>query len=275
MSSSHLRYVSASGVAVELDGELAYVGPALGIRGRAWEYELGRRGITGQVRRAREATLEATFLSLAEADRARRAMDADVSAGTPGSIVSGDWEQRAYVVVSEPSARGRTWMAAELTVLLLDGAWHREVTTSFLPASLDSDVGKAYSYGYPYGYAPPAPARTVKVAGSTPSPFRMVVWGRAVNPSVTIAGNVYAFDVVVPAGGYLVVDTMGDPTVELVTADGIRSDAFRYAHRGEGEGSGEYAFQPIPPGSQMVSWDDSFGFDLTLYEEEGEIPWSS
>mgnify|MGYP007003682516 CR=1 FL=1 len=43
---------------------------------------------------------------------------------------------------------------------------------------------------------------------------------------------------------------------------------------GSGAGSGEYIFERVPAGTCEVSWDNSFGFDLTLYEEEGEPAWS-
>lgn len=274
MATSHLSYVGSAGERVELDGPLAYVGTGLGVRGREWSYSLTRRGVSGQHRAAREASLTVDHLSLEEADRMRGVFDRDVAAGEPGTLSSGDWSQRAYVTASEPSGRHAGWMRAALTVLLLDGAWSRPSTTSFKPASLSSDYGKAYPYGYPYDYGPRAPSRSVEVPGSTPGPFRLVVWGRAVQPSVTIGGNVYSFDVSVPSGGYLLVDTLRDPVVELVTADGVRTDAFACARRGGGLGSGAYAFEPVAPGTQLVTWDDSFGFDLTTYQLEGEIPWA-
>lgn len=273
-TSSQLTYTSPTGETVELDGPLTYVGTGLGIRGRKWTYSLGRRGISGQYRAAREATLTVDYTDLAEADRARGILDRDVASGTPGTLASGGWSQRAYVVAQEPSTRYHGWVRASMTVLLLDGAWSMPHVTSFEPSSLASDYGKAYDYGYPYDYGPPAPARSVEVPGTVPGPFRLVIWGRAVQPSVTIGGNVYAFDISVPAGGYLLVDTLHEPVVELVTADGIRTDAFSSAQRGGGLGSGTYAFEPIAPDTQLVSWDDSFGFDLTTYQLEGEIPWA-
>lgn len=273
-TSSQLTYTGSTGETVELDGPLTYVGTGLGIRGRKWTYSLGRRGISGQYRAAREATLTADFLDLAECDRARGVFDRDVASGTPGTLSSGGWSQRAYVIKSEPSSRYHGWVRASVTVLLLDGAWSMPHTASFDPSSLASDYGKAYDYGYPYDYGPPAPARSVEVPGTVPGPFRLVIWGRAVQPSVTIGGNVYSFDISVPAGGYLLVDTLHEPVVELVTADGIRTDAFSSARRGGGLGSGDYAFEPIAPGAQLVQWDDSFGFDLTTYQLEGEIPWA-
>ena len=271
---SQLTYVGSTGEAVELDRRALSVGTALGVRGRAWGYELGRRGVSGQWRPARECQLSAHFSDLAEADRARGVFDRDVASGTPGTLESGGWSQRALVVAQSPTDRYRGWMAADLTVLLLDGAWAMPHVTGFEPSTLASDYGKAYDYGYPYDYGPPAPARSVTAPGTVPSPFRLVIWGRAVQPSVTVGGNSYSFDVTVPAGGYLIVDTLRDPVVELVTADGIRTDAFASARRGGGLGSGSYAFEPIAPGTQLVQWDDSFGFDLTIYQLEGEIPWA-
>ena len=273
-TATNLAYEGSAGT-VSLDGPLLYVGTALGIRGRKWTYTLGRRNISSQVRQATEASLSAKFLSLQAADDARTVFDTDVAAGTPGKLVSGEWSQRAYVVASSPSTRYHEYVSTSLTVLLLDGSWSRTETTHFYPSQNVSDYGKQYTYGYPYDYAPYSSARTAVIPGTEPNPFRLVIYGRAVSPSITIAGNLYQFDISVPSGGYLLVDTSDDPVVQLVTADGIVSDAFDSANRGSGEGSGEYAFQPIPPGMQLVSWDDSFGFDLTIYHQESELPWTS
>lgn len=275
MATSRLDYVGSTGEVVRLDGELSYVGTGLGVRGRQWSYELSRRSVRQASRDAREATLTVDYLTTGAADAARRVMDRDVALGAPGTLVSGEWSQRAYVVAQEPTDRYHDWVRADLTVLLLDGVWRRLVTTSYGKGEAGSDHGKAYDYGYGYDYAPPSNSRTVAVDAPAPCPIRLVVFGYAHNPELTIGGNVYRFDVEVPTGGYLVVDTRPDPTVALVDSAGREVDAFACAHRGAGLGSGEYAFQPVAPGTQTVGWDDSFGFDLGVYLEEGEIPWTS
>lgn len=273
---SNLAYVGSTGERVELDARPIYVGTALGVRGRQWSYTLGRRNITGISRQAREASLTADYLTLAAADAARRVMDRDVSSGTPGRLVTpAGWEQRAYVVASEPSDRYHDWVRADLTALLLDGVWRRLVNSSYGKDDVGADYGKAYTYGYPYDYAPPGNAATLTVDAPSACPIRLVIYGYAKDPELTIGGNVYAFDVEVPTGGYLIVDTRPDPTVTLVDSAGRASDAFASAHRGAGIGSGEYAFQPVQPGISTVGWDQSFGFDLGVYLEEGEIPWTS
>ena len=109
--------------------------------------------------------------------------------------------------------------------------------------------------------------------GYSGSPAKLVVYGPAVNPSVRLAGNLYQVDVTVPDGGYMDIDPLRR-TVTVVAADGTTMDAFSKAHRGGGAGSGEYIFERVPVGTSEISWDNSFGFDLTLYEEEGEPAWS-
>lgn len=273
---SNLAYVGSTGERVELDAKPIYVGTALGVRGRQWNYTLGRRNITGVSRQASEASLTADYLTLEAADAARRVMDRDVSSGTPGRLVTpAGWEQRAYVVAQEPTDRYHGWLRADLTVLLLDGVWRRLVSRSYGKNDEGADYGKAYSYGYEYDYAPPNNASTVTVDAPAASPIRLVIYGYALNPELTIGGNTYSFDVEIPSGGYMVVDSRPDPTVTLVDGSGREHDAFPSAHRGAGLGSGEYAFQPVPPGVSTVGWDRSFGFDLGIYLEEGEIPWTS
>lgn len=275
MATSHLDYVGSSGEVVHLDGTLSYVGAGLAVRGRQWSYELSRRSIRQVSRDAREATLTVDYLTSEAADAARRVMDRDVALGTPGTLVSGEWSQRAYVVAQEPTDRYHGWVRADMTVLLLDGVWRRLVTTSYGRGEAGSDYGKAYAYGYEYDYAPPSNSNVMMVDAPAACPFRLVVYGYVRNPELTIGGNVYRFDVEVPTGGYLLVDTRPDPTVTLVDSTGHGTDAFACAHRGAGLGSGEYAFQPLAPGSQTVGWDGGFGFDLGVWLEEGEIPWTS
>ena len=163
---------------------------------------------------------------------------------------------------------------ANLTVVLLDGLWRRGVTTEFVPVNGSSGYEFLdLPHGLPYDLGVTPPKRYVRNPGHSGSPARFIVYGPAVNPAVRLGGNLYQVDVSVPDGGYMEVDPLRR-TVSVVSADGDVCDAFGKAHRGSGAGSGEYIFERVPAGTCEVSWDNSFGFDLTLYEEEGEPAWS-
>lgn len=273
-----LSYISGTGAAeVCLDCRSALAGTAEGIRGREWEYSVGYRAIAAATRAARKCSLSVTFLDLSVADELRRLADRDVAMATPGTLAVDGWSQRAYITAAEPSSISRAHMAADLTVVLLDGVWRKGHTVAFEQLTATSDDGEFLDlpYDLPYDLGVPSTRRYVDVGEWGAAPLRFVVYGPCVNPAVRIDGNWYRVDVTVPDGGYLVVDPLATPrSVTLVAADGSTADAFAKARRGNGLGSGEYVFQPASPGVHEVEWDRSFGFDLTWYEEEGEPPWS-
>lgn len=273
-----LSYISGTGAAeVCLDCRSALAGTAEGIRGREWEYSVGYRAIAAATRAARKCSLSVTFLDLSVADELRRLADRDVAMATPGTLAVDGWSQRAYITAAEPSSISRAHMAADLTVVLLDGVWRKGHTVAFEQLTATSGDGEFLDlpYDLPYDLGVPSTRRYVDVGEWGAAPLRFVVYGPCVNPAVRIDGNWYRVDVTVPDGGYLVVDPLATPrSVTLVAADGSTADAFAKARRGNGLGSGEYVFQPASPGVHEVEWDRSFGFDLTWYEEEGEPPWS-
>jgi hypothetical protein len=271
-----LIYVGRGG-SVELDGPVSYVGKALGLRGREWSYELGTRSAKGVVRKARDVEVEYVATDPAEADRARRIMDADVAESEPGTLVfDGEWSQRALVLKSEPTDAGRAFVRAKLTVALLDGCWSRLRTVPFPVRS----VIEGYKYldmcfDFPVDLGPSLPSRTVDVTALSRPNVRLVVYGPAVNPYVIVGANRYEVDVSVPDGGRLEIDGR-DKTIKTISATGDVADCFGKGVRTGGQGGGSYVFERLPVSTLpiQVSWDNSFGFDLCWYEEEGEPPWS-
>ena len=271
-----LRYESGTGGAtVELDGLDVGVGTADALRGRAWSYTLGSRGISQVQRRAREVTVSLGVSDPAKQDLLRRVLDRDVQAGTPGELVyDGEWRTRAYGVKAEPQTLYRSYRAETLTLVLVDGIWRRATTASYLPAASVGGDWLNYPHDYPMNYmATPAP-QTVEGSAWAESPLRLTIFGPAVNPVVTIAGNRYAYDGTVPAGARVVIDGLAKTVTEIsVTGDEV--NRFSSARRGGGLGSGEYCFQPLPPGVSSLAWPGTFGFDLTRWDEESEPPCTS
>lgn len=268
---TRLIYRGSRGDVVDLDCPAASTHGGLQMMGTSWEYDLGERSISSVARAAREARVTALVTDPAAYDLMRRVFDRDVQTGEPGAMASGEWEQRAYVTGMSPSDRYRGRGSVELTVVLLDGVWRRERTTSYLPSAATGGDWLDYPHDAPYDYmATPAP-EAVHGAEWGESPCRLTIYGPATDPAVTIAGNRYAADLTLPAGSRLVIDGLAR-TVEEVTSTGLVFNRFSSARRGSGLGSGEYCFQPVPPGESSLSWSGAFGFDLTIYEEEGEPP---
>lgn len=256
---------------IQLDGPLTFAGTALGIRGSKLKYALGYRSVQALSRPARAATVEATFTSLDEADRLILLMDADATAKKPGTFIASGWEQKGYLGGLEPTDLSMNRLAATLECILLDGVWRRSKVFHLFPASGDSEGTKKYPYRYPYRYASEYGMRSISVDSIVPASFLLCIFGYARNPVIRIGDNAYRFNLTVPTGGYLLVDSR-DCTAVLIGRDGSRENAYSACVRGTGEGCGTYAWERIPAGSPMVSWNDTFGFDLTVFEERSAPP---
>lgn len=244
------------------------------MRSREWSYSLGYRGITNVYRGARKVKQSLTVRDLAFADRMAGAFDEDVLKGTPGTVEVGRWRQRAYVVGSETRTATDGLVDLTLTIVLLDGMWRIPHELSFRPVGSSMRDGKGYPLAYPYSYGYSEGMGHVPSVGALAGPVSLTVYGPATNPSVTVGGNRYQVRTSVPSGGYLVIDGI-EATVTLVSEWGTRTNALADAVRGTGKGSGEYIFEEVGGnGDVPVTWDGSFGFDLTWWEQAGEPSWT-
>ena len=273
---NQLEYIPGiGGQSVQMDGPESFVGIAENLRSREWSYNLGYRDIVSATRPARE--IDTTFhADYATADQLRRVADADVMSATPGIFLAqNEWRQRGYILASQPNDIHYGRLSTELKIALLDGAWWRLVTKSFIPTGEESIDGEYldFPHDYEHDYGNPGAAPYVESSTLTPSDVRIIVYGPATNPSIAVGGNTYQVNVTVPSGGYLIVDGR-EKTITLILANGTAQNAFPYGVRGSGQGSGTYIFEPLQPGSQEVTFSGDFGFDFGWYEEEGEPPWN-
>lgn len=264
----------ASDNIIELDGPLIFAGTALGMRFSHLAYTLGYRSLQSASRPAKGGTVDMTFLDLDEADRLVRLMDADISAKKPGTFETKGWEQRGYIGPLNPTELAPNILKAQVEFILLDGVWRKARLMHLFPSSGDATGSKRYTYRYPYRYASEYGVRTITVESLTPVAFKMCIFGYVRNPVIRIGGNVYRFGVTVPEGGYLLVDSR-DCSAIVTDRYGNQEDVYSDCERGTGEGCGTYAWERIPAGSSFASWNDTFGFDLTLFEEISAPPFGS
>lgn len=247
------------------------------VRADSWDYSTGYRDLSYAARSARKETVTVAMLDLAAADALRLAADADLASMTPGTLDFDGWSQRCYIVGVEAKAVVGDAAVVELEAVLLDGVWRKKDSYEFRPGTGSGTVGvgHGYAYGYAYGYPySEETSREIEVDSIVASPFRIIVYGPAVRPSVTVGGNRYQVSTDVPDGGYLLIDSI-EGTVTKVAKNGYRTNALPDAVLGGGVGSGSYIFEDIPAGMSAVSYDGSFGWDLEVYREDGAVPWIS
>lgn len=247
------------------------------VRADSWDYGTGYRDLSYAARKARKETVTVAMLDLAAADALRLAADADLASMTPGTLDFDGWEQRCYIAGVEVKAVTGGAAVVELEAVLLDGVWRRKEAYEFRPGTGSGTVGigHGYDYGYAYGYPySEETSREIEIDSIVASPFRIIVYGPAVRPSVTVGGNRYQVSTDVPDGGYLIIDSI-EGTVTKVAKNGYKTNALPDAVLGGGVGSGSYIFEDIPAGTSTVGYDGSFGWDLEVYREDGAVPWIS
>lgn len=247
------------------------------VRADSWDYGAGYRDLSYAARKARKETVTVAVLDLSAADALRLAADADLASMKPGTFDFDGWSQRCYIAGVEVKAVAGGAAVVELEAVLLDGVWRKKDSYEFRPGAGSGTVGIGHGYGYGYAYGYPyseETSREIEVDSIVASPFRIIVYGPAVRPSVTVGGNRYQVSTDVPDGGYLLIDSI-EGTVTKVAKNGYRTNALPDAVLGGGVGSGSYIFEDIPAGTSAVSYDGSFGWDLEVYREDGAVPWTS
>lgn len=282
-SGCKLIYIPGTGgeeIALD-DVDSALVGVAEDLRSYEWHYSVEASSLDAASRLARESAVSC-WMRRGASEPALLSFEADIEAGTPGTLVSGEWTQRAYVPKASLSRINPDGsVSAGLTVVLLDGVWRRETTYQLLPNSgreMDNEtLDYPHDYGHDYGTSSVSGV-TVDVPGVTPCDLRLRVYGYAVSPYVRIGGNTYQVNVTVPDGAILTVDTTrkGSMLGDSVTLRGLYgdvADVFSKRLRGA-KGSGSYIYELVQPGPQAVSWPQSFGVDVTLIERRGGLPWT-
>lgn len=271
---SRVAYIDSYGVRHEIDGTEFYIGIGSELRSYEWTYTLGAKRISGMTRNAREVDLAVSSVNLAYLESVRRATDADLVRGNPGTLEADGWSQRAYIVGADMDSYSESADTAQLklAVVLLDGVWRKASTASYTAGGTSAQVLN-FPYNYEHDYGIESHSDTITIKGSGDSPVSFIVYGPASNPSIEIGGNAYTVNTEVLSGEYLVIDGVNH-TVSLIATDGSSENKFADAVRSSGRGSGEYIFEELPPGSHSLNWDSSFGFDVTTYQVESVPTWS-
>ena len=121
-----------------------------------------------------------------------------------------------------------------------------------------------YAFGYDYDYTTPG-VGTQLIENDSPgaAPFEMIIFGPAVNPFFYVGDQQYIVRTNVQDGEYLTINSK-NKTVYRTTNTGEKINEFN------NRGKVTSIFDPIPEGTQKITWPATFGMTLTLLEERSE-----
>ena len=190
----------------------------------------------------------------------------DVLAKSPGKFYLDKYYFRGYVIGSTKKQyiEAQKLLTMELTVISDTNTWINEETYSFEKNQPIS--GHGYVYGYPYQYSS-GTSKTFLNDTLISSNFKLRIYGPCYNPNIYISGHVYAVNTEVENKEYLEINSL-KKTIFKVQKDGTKINALNFRDRTN------YIFEKIPSGIVPVSWNNNFGFDITIYDERSEPRWS-
>lgn len=195
----------------------------------------------------------------------------DVCDMNPGRIIINGCYMRGYIYESKKTKYyyNKRFLQSTLKFVSDEPQWVTESTKAFHPVGSDTGYPHLdYPYDYDYDYAPDIiSGGHINLDHYAPCKYLLKIYGPAINPAVTIGGIVRQVYTTLEAGQYLLIDSR-DKTVKRVLNDGSVLNEFDNRRRGT-----KSIFEPIIPGMNEVTWNNAFGFDLTLFIERSEPEW--
>lgn len=196
----------------------------------------------------------------------------DVLAMEPGKIILGGYYFKCFVTKSSKGSYliNKRYMALTLTLASDHPYWVKESTFAFRVGGNSTSGASAYldfSYDYPFDYASSVVADKVNNGGFVGSNFRLTIYGPCSNPAVYINGHKYQVNCDVAESEYLTIDSV-TKKIYLTKNDGTIENKFGVRNKES------YVFEKIPAGSNAVTWEGDFGFDVTTIEERSEPKWT-
>lgn len=126
---------------------------------------------------------------------------------------------------------------------------------------------KRYLRDYSYDFYSDHTIRKIDNDHFAESAFKMIIYGPCTHPFIQIGNHIYEVNTTLYDSEYLVIDSR-ERTVIKYTRYGATENLFNARSREH------YLFQPIPAGKSLVKWNATYPFDLILYQERSEPPWS-
>ena len=242
----------------------------------SWSYDTLNSRISRFYRSVTERKLPLTIVAESGTDswsiknELTRIAEKDIVAKIPGKIWFGAFYTLGYITSSAISKYlvNIRFCKIDLTLTSDDPVWYLEHFHRFMPTP-STDVGEGFDYpfGYPYEYSTKSKTtQNIECNSIIGNEFRITVYGSVSNPSIKIGGHEYSIDGTIGTGETLLIDSLSKK-ITLTSQTGQKLNWF------DRRNCDNYIFEPIPSGINNVSWDGSFGFDLTVIEKWSDPLW--
>lgn len=243
------------------------------LRDYKWNYDSNNDKISRFKRGMVEKTIPCFVLGDASVkNKLYEVFERDIILKKPGRLYIGDYYYNCYVIASKKSeyTNSYDYMKIDLTLISEENIWYKETLNSYVKDNTDIPLSnlKEYSFDYSYGYLEDGSSRELVNNAINESGFKINIYGKCVNPKITIGSNEYSVNTTIEEGEYLTITSIGkQKTVIKTKVNGVKINEFNNRNK---ENS---VFTKVKEGVNVVAWNGSFSFDIVLLEERSEPKW--
>lgn len=275
-----IYYVNSAGVKIDLMAP-PYMLQTGDLFNYAWDYEKVEsssisENITNFTSGVKEMELTLSIMNYSREsyqnaiDHFFEVAEYDVAKRTPGKLYVGDQYMQCYIIASEKT----DW---EYDIELLDNKitlaseyafWIKEKFFTFVPSAKEK-TGDYLDcpFDCPFDLmGDEIGTGSVTIDHYDTCNFLVNIYGACTNPRIKIGKNLIGVTTKLDKNEYLTIDSR-DRSVVRTRVNGVEVNEFDNRYK---EGS---IFDKVEPGYNLVSWDGSFGFDLTVYTERKDAAW--
>lgn len=243
------------------------------IRDYGWEYSVigdsvSEFGWSAVEKKLPYKIVAAESQATALKNRITEIAEKDIYANIPGKLIVNDFYLTCFIIGNkkEDYLKTKQMVTGELTILALQNTWISELKYSFSYQGIDGDSHTDYPYDYPRAYSSTGLSAILLNSHYLPCDFKMIIYGSAKNPAITISDNVYELNLNIEDEEYITIDSR-NKTIMRRRRDGEEENIFKYRDRTHD------IFAKIPSGRLDVVWNSRFSFDIVLYAGRSEPVW--
>lgn len=241
-----------------------------------WEYKIQGTKLQYGTRVAdfsKDAAVYDTELILTGSELKRRAIinalhddfESDIRKKKTGRLIWGDYYIDCFVNFSDTQpTEYLTQTLNKIQIYAPYPFWVQDFKVELFPAEETQSTFLDFPFDFMFDFTAPVIGEAmIKSDFPFDSEFEMVIFGPAVNPRVTINGYSYVLYATIPQGAYVVIDSRNHTVMQFNT-DGTKRNIFNLRNKTDS------IFKKIPGGNLNISWDASFGVNITIYRERSE-----
>lgn len=273
-----LYYEAADGTILNLMQNGIYAQDPEALTQNTWSYTTisGVNGLARVKRFYKNVQTAKMKLSIMAADKEEfnaimytmhRIFEKDVRNMTPGKIWWNNFYKEGFVHSTSNDDYEELFESVEheIEFLSVNPSWIRKTTYQYrAQANETGTLDYPRDYGYDYDRSEIIEILNNQCIGE--SNFELIFYGAAVDPQITIGGNIYGLETTLKDGEYATVNSI-TKKIRQYSITGEETNIFDKRDRENN------IFQKMPEGMLSVLRSKDMQVDITLYDERGEPEW--